>query len=371
MTSEYDILLFNAFVVWVNAGVFTQIILTRKQQERDEHMLKICSSMKNPDYNLNKKLTIRRIEHWDMNVFIPIAMDLFSSMPGYMKEAMKKCEDPFQMHGQLILGASLLLYQCVMVGGMCSRTMEAIESWFCLLGHLEDSKLFCSLELDHQDEIQNIARKYIDVSNNKKGTTRKTKQFPHFSPRALFISHAHLVHMMFFKKSHAKYEKWSMLSGLSLPTLLGIKPNVDGIIAPFPYLGSTSLSIEDKFHSCNPIPAKEIFTCALKKITTRNHIINAQTGAMCDPDEQMQMLLLGDKLCAAVKISSAQMLRNERAMRFYMNKSVKDCKMYSPRDEFSQLRDFKYIDGGMFQVTYSVNGDRTSAQELSQDLWTA
>jgi hypothetical protein len=254
MTSEYEILLFNAFVVWVNAGVFTQIILTRKQQERDEHMLKICSSMKNPDYNLNKKLTIRRIEHWDVNVFIPIAMDLFSSMPGYMKEAMKECEDPFQMHGQLILGASLLLYQCVMVGGMCSRTMEAIESWFCFLGHLEDSKLFRSLELDHQDEIQNIARKYIDVSNNKKGTTKKTKQFPHFSPRALFISHAHLVHMMFFKKSHAKYEKWSMLSGLSLSTLLGIKPNVDGITAPFPYLGSTSLSISNScqrnFYMC-------------------------------------------------------------------------------------------------------------------------
>jgi len=277
-----NIFILNPLTALFLSGVATQLFVLvcdndqrTKQQRRETHL---------------KKQSDNRMDRWQI-CFTNICRKLFD-IHCFVDEKTQfqgnLILDPFEVHLNLLTVHSEFILYFVDRNNLGKRTLENIEKWFQLMVSLDKSKLGKNFEASRLRALIDMSQNYLLLPTSTSTThhTFLAKEYPHFSPGALFIRSAYVLHIHKNKFHHSQMLSWENGSAKFMSSFLKYSEyfnkstdndDMDHGSPYFPYIYHLPCKQLDKIWNLSsqiskPVPFHHIFEqinmCIYVKATT-------------------------------------------------------------------------------------------------------
>ena len=208
-----EIFILNPLTALFLSGVATQLfVLVCDNDQRTTHNRK----------GLLKIQSDKRMDRWQ-KCFIKICMGLFDDHSfDFEKEQFQGdllILDPFEVHLTLLTmhSEAMLYFLRGRNNTIGKNTLQNVRKWFQLMESLEKSWL--GRKFDTTTFRSLIAIKNRFLSSTSTSTTHPTmlgKEYPHFSPGALFIRSAYVLHIHKHQFNPTQMDVWNMCNATFL-----------------------------------------------------------------------------------------------------------------------------------------------------------
>lgn len=228
--------IFNPLTALLLAGVATQLfVLVTDNDNKNNLQL---------DDSLIKLDSVKRMHRWQM-LFTKVCRDVFHdhSLPDEATPLQGGLNlNPFEVHISILIAHSRAIIFFARRTNLGRNTCQNINKWFELMESLETSRL----GLNFGNKLTTLTTMSRDYRTGMSTSTTLQKEYPHFSPGALFIRCAYVMHLHKHQFNQNQMDMWEtcnamFLSGfLCLSDYLNDDPNADSSadhFAPyFPYI---------------------------------------------------------------------------------------------------------------------------------------
>jgi hypothetical protein len=228
-----NLFMFNPLTALLLAGVATQLfvlVTDNKNNLQLDSLIKLDS--------------VKRMHRWQM-LFTKVCRDVFHrhSLPDEATPLQGGLNlNPFEVHISILITHSRAIIFFANRTNLGRNTRLNIKKWFELMESLETSRL----GLNFGNKLTTLTTMSRDYRTGMSTTTTLQKEYPHFSPGALFIRCAYVMHLHKHQFNQNQMDMWEtcnamFLSGfLCLSDYLNDDPNADSSadhFAPyFPYI---------------------------------------------------------------------------------------------------------------------------------------
>jgi hypothetical protein len=199
-----NIFILNPLTALFLSGVATQLFVLvcdndqrTKQQRRGTHL---------------KHQSDKQMDRWQI-CFTNICRELFDIH--YFDDEKTQFQgnlilDPFEVHLTLLTKHSEAILYFVQRNNLGKSTLNFFTKWFQLMVSLDKSSLGNNFEVTKLRSLIGMSQTHLLLPTSTSTThhTMLAKEYPHFSPGALFIWSAYVLHIHKHKFHHTQMYSW-------------------------------------------------------------------------------------------------------------------------------------------------------------------